>query len=553
MPSTAYLEIGLFFLILVAGAPLLGAYIAWIFSDDRPLPIPFFRASVYENAMNWKQYATSVLVFGVLSFVVLVSLQLFQGVLPLNPQGLPGVPFWLAVNTAVSFVTNTNWQAYSGESTLSYFVQMVGLGVQNFVSAGTGIAVMVALARSLRREKTSDLGNFWRDLLRGTLYLLLPLSLVLAVVLVSQGVVQSFAPYAQVQTLTGTEQVLPLGPAASQIAIKQLGTNGGGFFGMNSAHPFENPTPLSNFLQMLALLLVPAALPFAFGRLAGNVRHGTALFGSMLFLFLLSFVPALWAECQGNAAMGSLPFLEGKEMRFGIGSSVLWSSATTVASNGSVNAMLSSFSPLAGGLALLNILLGEVVFGGVGSGVYGMVLFAVLTVFIAGLMVGRSPEYFGKKIEAREVRFTVLGVILPSAVILIFCALALTTDNGLSSVLNKGPHGFSEVLYAFASGAGNNGSAFAGLNANTPFYNALLAVAMILGRYGVILPVLCVAGALVEKKRTPPSNGTFSTEGWVFSILLCSVVVIVGALTFFPALSLGPLMEHLLMLQGRVL
>ncbi len=560
MSASSYLELLVFFLVLLALSPVLGSLFARVLDDEGPLKLPGLErlnagclrliGRAAEGSMTWGRYAVALLLFNGVGLVVVLAIQLLQAYLPGNPQGLPAVPFWLALNTAVSFVTNTNWQAYSGEATLSYFSQAAALTVQNFVSAATGIAVMTALARGLVREKSTGLGNFWRDLTRTTVYILLPLSALLALTLVGQGVVQSFAPYVKAQTLTGAEQVLPLGPAASQIAIKQLGTNGGGFFGVNSAHPFENPTPLSNFLQLLAILLIPASLPFTFGKLTKNPKHGLVLFFSMAALFLLSFGTALWSETQTNPALGQLPFLEGKEVRIGLASSVLWGSATTVASNGSVNSMLSSFSPVAGGLSLLNIMLGEVVFGGVGSGVYGMVLFVILTVFLAGLMVGRTPEYLGKKVETSEVRMAAIGVVLPSAFILIFTAIAIVFPAGLSSVLSKGPHGLSEVLYAFSSGAGNNGSAFAGLNANTPFYNGLIAIAMLMGRYGVILPVLFISGSLARKKTIPASTGTFPSEGLLFSFLLCAIVLIVGGLTFFPALSLGPILEHLLMRQG---
>jgi K+-transporting ATPase ATPase A chain len=405
-----------------------------------------------------------------------------------------------------------------------------------------------ALARSLRNEKTALIGNFWSDLNRSCLYLFLPLSILFTLFLVHQGVIQNFLPYQKFVGFFGGEQILPMGPAASQIAIKQLGTNGGGFFGVNSAHPFENPTPFSNFLQMFAILMIPAALPFAFGKLTGNFKHGVTLFIVMLVLFILSLAPALYFENQLNPINGAA-FLEGKETRFGIGSSILWGITTTAASNGSVNAMLSSFSPMAGMFCMLNIMLGEIIFGGVGSGLYGMVLFVILTVFIAGLMVGRTPEYLGKKIEAADIKPAVIGVVLPSLIILIFSAIACSTDVGLNSLLSKGPHGLSEILYAFASAAGNNGSAFAGLNANTNFYNILTAIAMLIGRFGVIIPVFIIAGNLSQKKKTPYSLGTFQTEGLLFGGLLISIILIVGALTFFPALCLGPIMEHLLMLK----
>ncbi len=565
MEPSAVLEILTFLVVVVATAPWLGALFARLLGDERSTarwakPFLAVEATLLrtigpaaKRPMNWTAYLGALLTFNAAGFLLLTAMLMLQGSLPLNPQGLPGVPFWLAINTAVSFVTNTNWQAYSGEATLSYFSQMLGLTTQNFVSAATGVAVLLALARGVKRVETQDLGNFWVDLTRATLYVLLPLSIVGAVILLSQGVVQSFSAYLTVHPITGGEQTIPFGPAASQVAIKQLGTNGGGFFGLNSAHPFENPTPLSNFFQLIALLLIPAALPFTYGRLVGNSKHGLALFGAMLLLFLAVLVPALVSESAGNPLLGGLPFIEGKEVRLGVGSSVLWSMATTVASNGSVNAMHSSLSPLTGGLALLNMMLGEVVFGGVGSGLYGLVLFAIVTVFMAGLMVGRTPEYLGKKIEAPEIRLAAIGLVLPSAVVVLFSAVAVSTTSGMSSLMHSGPHGLSEVLYAFTSAANNNGSAFAGLNGNTTFYNALLALAMLLGRFGVIVPVMFIAGSLAKKKCVPESPGTFQTNGWLFTTLLCCVVVIVGALTFFPALSLGPIMEHLLMMQGRAL
>jgi potassium-transporting ATPase potassium-binding subunit len=558
---TDYVRIFVFVTVLVASAPLLGALLGRLLEENDGKVFlnslePWIFGVVGSSArsqMNWVQYAMALMAFNAVGFIALLAILMLQGYLPLNPQSLPNVPFWLALNTAVSFVTNTNWQAYSGEATLSYFSQMVGLTTQNFVSAATGIAVVLVLARGLVNSQKQALGNFWRDLIRVTVYVLLPLSIIWAIALVSQGVVQSFSVYVTAHPVFGGEQLIPLGPAASQIAIKQLGTNGGGFFGVNSAHPFENPTSFSNFLQVIAILLIPAALPFTYGRLVGNPRHGLALFGAMFFLFSLSLILALVAENLGHPALNGLPLLEGKEQRIGIGDSVLWGIATTVASNGSVNSMISSFSPAAGGIALLNMMLGEVVFGGVGSGLYGMVLFAIITVFIAGLMVGRTPEYLGKKIEAPEVRFAAIALVLPSAVVLILSALAISTESGLSSLLHKGPHGLTEILYAFTSAANNNGSAFAGLSANTAFYNGLTALTMAIGRYGVILPVLFIAGRLATKKTVPVSMGTFETHGWLFTVLLCSVVFIVGALTFFPALSLGPIIEQILLMQGRVL
>jgi K+-transporting ATPase ATPase A chain len=491
------------------------------------------------------------LIFNVGGFLSVLVLQLAQSSLPLNPANLGAVEPFLAFNTATSFMTNTNWQSYAGETTLSYFTQMVGLTVQNFVSAATGIAVVIALTRGLARRSATTLGNFWVDLTRATLYILLPLSLVFALILVSQGVIQNFNAPVTVETLTGDTQILPQGPAASQIAIKQLGTNGGGYFNTNSAHPYENPTPLSNFWQMFAILLIPAALTYTYGRMVGSVRQGWVIFAAMLLLLGAGLAVMLASEYSLNPVYGIAGGLEGKETRFGIANSILWGAVTTAASNGSVNAMHSSFTPLAGGIALLNILLGEIIFGGVGAGLYGMLIFVILTVFIAGLMVGRTPEYLGKKIEAREIKMAILAILLPSACILLFSALATVTEAGLASRANSAAHGFTEILYAFASAAGNNGSAFAGLNANTPFYNGLLGLAMWIGRFGVILPVLAIAGSMVTKKVAPPSPGTFPTDSPLFVGLLVAVILIVGALTFFPALALGPLVEHLLMSRGQ--
>jgi len=506
--------------------------------------------------MTWRHYALAMLAFNVLGFLVLLLLQRLQAILPLNPAQLPAVGWLSAFNTATSFMTNTNWQGYGGETTMSYLTQMMGLSVQNFVSAATGMAVVVALARGLSRNsqartEAKTLGNFWVDLVRCTLYILLPLSILLAVVLVSQGVIQNWSPYVEARTLAGETQLLPQGPAAAQIAIKQLGTNGGGFFNTNSAHPYENPTPLTNFLEMLALLLIPAALTYTYGSMVGSLRQGWVIFAAMLILLLAGFSVMVLAETQPNPLYGNVAMLEGKEVRFGVVNSVLWGAATTAASNGAVNAMHSSFSPLAGGIALLNMMLGEVIFGGVGAGLYGILIFVILTVFIAGLMVGRTPEYLGKKIEAREIKMATVAVLLPSASILLFSALAVVTEAGLSSRANGGPHGLSEILYAFSSAAGNNGSAFAGLNANTAFYNSLLGIAMWIGRFGVILPVLAIAGNMVGKKIAPPSPGTFPTDGPLFVGLLMAVILIVGALTFFPALSLGPIVEHLLLRAGQ--
>lgn len=561
MQPLEFLQIALYFGLLITFTPLLGGFMAKVFNGEKTWLTPalkpvegfIYKLSDVDNReeMSWKEYAVALLVFNVLGFLAVFALMLAQGALPLNPQGIGGTSGFLAFNTAVSFMTNTNWQAYSGEAALSYLTQMLGLSVQNFVSAATGIAVMIALTRGIARKQASGVGNFWVDLTRTTLYILLPLSLLLAVVLISQGVVQSFGTYMQTTTLEGRSQVIPLGPAASQIAIKQLGTNGGGFFGVNSAHPFENPTPFSNFFQVFAILLLPAALTYTYGKMVGSVRQGWTIFAAMLAVLLVVLAVSLWAETSYNTVLQTSVQMEGKEQRFGTANSVLWGMTTTVASNGSVNAMHDSFSPLAGGLTMLNIMLGEVIFGGVGAGMYGMLMFVVITVFIAGLMVGRTPEYLGKKIESFEVQMAMLTILAPSAVILIGTMIAVLIPQGLSSLNNQGPHGFSEILYAFTSAAGNNGSAFAGLTVDTSFYNIALGIGMLVGRFGVILPALAIAGSMVGKKYTPPSLGTFPTDKPLFAALLIAVIAIVGALTFFPALSLGPIVEHLLMNIGK--
>lgn len=552
----------LVFLVCVAvPVPFLGRFMARVFRGENTFLSPILgpiERLVYRltgtdqnESMLFGQYLSSLLWFNAAGLVILVALQLLQHLLPLNPAGLGPVPFWLAFNTAVSFVTNTNWQAYSGESTLSYLVQCLGLTVQNFMSAATGIAVFLAIVRGLAKRKSTLIGNFWVDMTRATLYLLLPISFIAAIFLVSQGAVQTFTNYVEALTLEGAKQLIPLGPAASQIAIKQLGTNGGGFFGVNSAHPFENPTALTNLLEMVFILLIPAALTYTFGILVGARRHGTVLLAAMTILFFSALTIGLWAEFQANPALGNLPFLEGKETRFGIANSVIWSQATTVASNGSVNAMHSSLSPIAGGLAMFNVAIGEVVFGGVGAGLYGMLMYVIITVFIAGLMVGRTPEYLGKKIESREVKLASIAVIAPAATVLIFSGVAALTRQGLASLSHHGPHGLSEILYTFLSASNNNGSAFAGLNANTDFYNVTTAIAMLMGRYVVIGAALAIAGSLAAKDYTPPSTGTFPTDKPLFVALLIGVILIIGGLSFFPALTLGPLMEQLLMLQGR--
>ncbi len=556
MNTLDFIQVLLFLVILTLLTPVLGNYMSKVFTGQKHFMLPVFgwteklvyrfvKVNPHEES-NWKSYTFGLLLFNLAGFVFLFLIQLFQSVLPMNPAGLPNVSWHSAFNTAVSFMTNTNWQGYAGETTLSFFVQMIGLTVQNFVSAATGIAVLLALIRGLSRKSARELGNFWVDLTRSILYILIPFSIVLAVLLVGQGVIQNFRPYETITTLQGAEQVIPSGPAASQIAIKQLGTNGGGFFNANSAHPFENPTPFSNFLEMLAILLIPASLTYTCGKMVGSIRQGWIIFAAMMVLLVAGLAISLYSEFCSNTVFGNLSLMEGKDTRFGVTNSVLWSTSTTAASNGSVNAMHDSLSPLSGLVAMLNIMLGEVIFGGVGAGLYGMVVFVILTVFIAGLMVGRTPEYLGKRVEAFEVQMAVIAVLAPSFVILVFSAWASISHLGLSGLNNPGTHGFSEILYAFSSAAGNNGSAFAGLNANTVFYNLTLGIGMLIGRFGVIIPVLAIAGNMVRKKITPVSSGTFRTDNWLFIGLLIAVILIVGGLTFFPALSLGPIAEHIL-------
>jgi len=560
------LYIVVFLGVLMLLAVPLGGYMAAVFTGRhtflsfmiRPIESGFYRfCRVDENEeMSWKQYAFALLLFNGIGLVVLFLLQIIQGRLPLNPMGFGAVRWDTALNTAISFVTNTNWQAYGGETTMSYFTQMAGLTVQNFVSAAVGIAVALPLIRAFTYKLKNTIGNFWVDMTRSVLYVLLPLSLILAMLLVSQGVVQTFSHYAKAQTLEGTEQVIAVGPAASQVAIKELGSNGGGFFNANSSHPFENPTPVSNFLEMLAILLIPVALPFTFGRMVNNRRQGWAIFAAMMILFLIGLGGALWAEWTGNplltksGVVGEIN-MEGKEVRFGIGPSVLWGQATTVTSNGSVNSMHDSTMPLTGLIYMFNMAIGEVIFGGVGVGLIGMLMYAILAIFLAGLMIGRTPEFLGKKLESREMIMAVIVVIAPAIASLIFASIAIAIPAGLSSLNNAGPHGLSEILYAFFSAAGNNGSAFAGLNANTVFYNLTTGFVMLVGRFATILPALAIAGSLALKKSVPPSSATFPTASPLFTVLLIGVVLIVGALTFLPALILGPFLEHLLILSGR--
>jgi K+-transporting ATPase ATPase A chain len=542
-----------------------------------------------DSESSWKRYAAAVLLLNFVGFIVVYLLQRLQGVLPLNPQDFAGVSADSAFNTAVSFASNTNWQGYGGESTMSYLTQMLGLNVQNFLSAASGMAVLVALIRGFARRQASQIGNFYVDLTRSTLYILLPLSLLLSIVLMSQGVVQSFSAYKTVDLVEPvtiqtpvkdaagapvldaagnavteaqqiTQQTIPLGPAASQVAIKQLGTNGGGFFNVNSAHPFENPTPLSNFLQVLSILLIPAALCYTFGRMVGDTRQGWAVFAAMMVIFVPLTFGGFAAEQSGNPRLETLSIdqasseqqsggnMEGKEVRFGIANSTLWASATTAASNGSVNSMHDSFTPLGGLVPLWLMQLGEVVFGGNGSGLYGMLMFAIVAVFIGGLMVGRTPEYLGKKIEAYEVKMASLVLLIPCVVVLVGTAIASSISAGTGSVANPGAHGFSEILYAFSSAGNNNGSAFGGLSANTPFYNIALGVAMWLSRFWLMIPVLAIAGSLAAKRSVATTAGTLPTHTPLFIAMLVGVVLMVGALTFLPSLALGPIVEHLQMI-----
>lgn len=559
MSMNEIIQILIYLGLLILITPLLGGFMAKVFTGGKHFMIPVFgwlERLVYKlggvkpnEETNWKKYTFALLMFNLAGFLFLFLIQLFQQELPMNTEKLPDVSWHLSFNTAVGFMTNTNWQSYAGESTLSYFVQMIGLTVQNFVSAATGIAVVIALIRGLVR-KTGTVGNFWVDMTRSVIYILLPLSIILAVMLIGQGVIQNFSPYEKTTMLNGSEQVIPMGPAASQIAIKQLGSNGGGFFNSNSSHPFENPTPLTNFLEMFSLLMIAASLTYTYGKMVGSGRQGWAVFTAMFIMFVAGLSISLWAETGHNVSMAVNSLMEGKETRFGIGNSVLWSVATTAASNGSINAMHDSLSPISGMVAMLNIMLGEVIFGGVGAGLYGMLIFVILTVFIAGLMVGRTPEFLGKKIGTFEVKMALIAALAPNFVILVFSAVCTILPAGLASLNNSGPHGLSEILYAFSSAAGNNGSAFAGLNANVPLYNILLGLGMLIGRFGIIIPVLAIAGSMAQKKITPPSLGTFRTDNGIFVFLLISVVIIVGGLTHFPALSLGPIVEHLLMNMG---
>jgi K+-transporting ATPase ATPase A chain len=580
MTSNTLLQFVVFLGVLMVLAKPLGEYMGKVFQGEttfldpvlRPVERTIYRLGgiAVDDRMNWKTYAWGVILFSLLSMGFLLLLQRAQHLLPFNPQHLGPVPWAIALNTSVSFITNTNWQAYAGETTMSHLTQMLGLAVLNFTSAAKGMAIMAALARGIRRRKATSLGSFWVDLTRITLYILLPLSVLFALVLLSQGVVQTLGPNPVATLLspvTGAngkavlQQVIAVGPVASQEAIKLLGTNGGGFFNANSAHPFENPTGVTNLLEILAILLIPAGLCHAFGRMVRDRRQGWALLSAMTILFVLALGVLHGAEQHGNPGFKSLPVaqsvsiapgveqsggnMEGKEVRFGITGTTLFATASTGTSTGAVNSMHDSFTPLGGLVPLLLMELGEVVFGGVGSGLYTMLVFAIIAVFIAGLMVGRTPEYLGKKVEAFETKMASLVILIPAASVLVCTALALTLPSAVASLSNPGAHGLSQALYAFSSASNNNGSAFAGLNANTTFYNVTTGIAMLLGRYGTILPVLAIAGSLAGKKRTPPGAGTLPTHGPLFIALLVSVVLIVGALTFIPALALGPIVEHL--------
>lgn len=568
MTLIGWLQISLLFTMALALTKPLGLYFYHIYENNSRFNLLnsfdeklFKFLHIAKEGQDWKTYAYSLFLFNIFGIIVLFLIQTNQDILPLNPQNLPAVPWDLALNTAVSFVTHTNWQAYSGETTMSLFTQMLGLTWQNFCAAGTGIAVFLALARgiSYKRAIKTDItiGNFWVDFIRSILYVLLPLSILLSLFLISQGVIQNFSPTLTITTLEGAQQSLAMGPVASQEAIKLLGTNGGGFFNANSAHPFENPTPLSNFLQMLSLILIPAALTYTYGKMAKNTKQGWSLLAAMLMMSLVGIAFIYLFESQPNPLLKHLPLLqeggnfEGKEVRFGIAGSSLFANLATNTSGGPSNSMYDSFTPLGGMILLINMLLGEVIFGGVGVGLFGMLMFVMISIFIAGLMVGRSPEYLGKKIEGKEVRFAVLYVSLYPFLILLGTAVSVLVPFGLSSLQSLGPHGLSEILYAYTSAAQNNGSAFAGLNANTLWYNLTLSLVMFIGRFLSIFLGLAIAGSMINKKVVQASLGTFPTQGILFIGLLIGVIVIVGALTFFPVLVLGPFTEHLFSLKGQ--
>ena len=597
MTINGWLQIGFFLLLVFLVTKPMGVFMARVFNSEKtfmdpvlkPLERLLYRVTGIDekHEMRWTEYAISMLLFSLVSMIVLYLMERLQGYLPFNPQKLGAVtPAHLAFNTAASFTTNTNWQAYSGETTMSYFTQMAGLAYHNFVSAAVGIALAIAFIRGVARRQMQTIGNFWVDLVRSSLWVLLPFCVVGALVLVSQGVVQNLRPYdtaklvepMQVQKLgpdgksvvdaqgkpvmdTVTEQTIAQGPVASQEIIKEFGTNGGGFFNANSAHPFENPTPLTNLIELVAIFAIGGGLTYTLGRMTGSQAHGWAVWAAMAILFLAGVTVAYWAEARGNPLLAGTNQhatalqpggnMEGKEVRFGIANTALWATVTTDASCGAINGWIDSFTPLGGMVALVNIMLSEVIFGGVGAGMYGMLIYIVLAVFIAGLMVGRTPEYLGKKIEAYDVKMAMLVVLVFPLVILAFTAISVVNGFGTSSILNPGPHGLSEILYAFTSGAGNNGSAFGGLTVKTPWYDTTIGLTMLAGRFLMIIPMLAIAGNLAGKKYLPPSLGTFPVTTPLFTVLLIGVILIVGALTFFPALSLGPILEHLLMLSGK--
>ena len=588
MTANGWFQIGLFLLLVLLFTKPIGVFLTRVFERERTFLDPLFRpverlvyriCGVDESSeMRWTQYGIAMLSFSAVSLILLYLIERLQQWLPWNPQRFAALPPDLAWNTAVSFTTNTNWQAYTPETTMSYFTQMAGLAYHNFASAAIGIALAIAVIRGVARHESKTIGNFWVDLTRCFLWVLLPVSLAGSLVLISQGVVQNLKPYATAQlvepqtvqtqtadgkivTQTVTQQTIALGPTASQEAIKEFGTNGGGFFYANSAHPFENPTPFSNFFEMFLIFAIPSGLTYTLGRMTKAQGHGWAVWSAMAALFLVGVGATYWAEASGNpqfagvnqsaTTMQSGGNMEGKEVRFGIADSALFATVTTDASCGAVNSMHDSYTPLGGMVPLVNIMLGEIIFGGVGSGLYGMLVFVILAVFIAGLMVGRTPEYLGKKIESFDVKMAMLSVLISSLTILVFAAIAVVAKFGTSSITNPGPHGLSQILYAYTSATGNNGSAFAGINANTLWYNTSLAVAMLLGRFFVVIPILAIAGNLAKKKMTPASLGTFPVNGPLFTVLLVSTILIVGALTFFPALSLGPILEHLLMVSGK--
>ncbi|MBZ9988365.1 potassium-transporting ATPase subunit KdpA [Mesorhizobium sp. BH1-1-5] len=565
MTINGWIQILVFCGILLLLVKPLGGYIFRVFSGDRtllsPVLVPIERGlyrlagTSEKGEQHWAVYATGMLLFNLAGFLVLYALQRLQGALPYNPAGMAAVEPGLAFNTAVSFVTNTNWQNYGGESTMSYLVQMAGLTVQNFVSAATGIAIAIALIRGFARASGKSIGNFWVDLTRCMLYVLLPICVVLTLAYVWLGIPQTLGPYVDATTLEGAKQTIALGPVASQIAIKMLGTNGGGFFNANAAHPFENPDAISNLIQMLSIFAIGAALTNVFGRMVGNQRQGWAILASMGVLFLVGVAVCYWAEAAGNPLVHALGIdggnMEGKETRFGIAASALFAVITTAASCGAVNAMHDSFTALGGMIPLINMQLGEVIVGGVGAGFYGILMFVVVAVFVAGLMVGRTPEYLGKKIEAKEVKMAMLAILCLPLTMLIFTAIAVVLPSAVASMANGGPHGFTEVLYAYTSAAANNGSAFGGLSGNTPWYNITLGLGMLMGRFLVIIPALAIAGSLAAKKTVPASAGTFPTDGTLFVGLLVGVIIIVGGLTFFPSLAVGPIVEHLAMIHGQ--